>query len=116
MCSPGTGAGPRSREVISKRLAACSARLGAKANHVPWTDHFYQLANRLVHPQFLRDQGVPAYLVLVNFLNDAEMEGPTTPETWEAAYQVAYHVMGLGERHGLSKFVIETFPEVPVIE
>lgn len=112
LCSPGTSASPRSRAIITGRLAACSDRLGAKKQHAPWTDHFYQLANRLAHLQFLRDHGVPAHLVLVNFLNDAEMGGPSTPETWEAAYQVAYHAMGLGKRHALSKYVIEVFPTV----
>lgn len=112
MCSPGTSAAPKSREIIAERLAVCAERLGARANHAPWTDHFYQLANRLIHLQFLRDQGVPAYLVLVNFLNDAEMEGPKSPEVWHAAYQVAFHVMGLGKRHSLARYIIEVFPDV----
>lgn len=114
MCSPGTGASEASRDKISASLAACADKLGAKPNRAQWTDFFYQLANRLAHLQFLRDNGVPAYLVLVNFLNDADMKGPTSPEAWEAAYEVAYHVMGLRKRHALSRFVIEVFPDVRV--
>lgn len=112
MCSPGTSAGPQSRAIISERLAACAERLGARKQHAPWTEHFYQLANRLAHLQFLRDHGVPAHLVLVNFVNDSEMGGPSSPEVWEAAYQVAFHVMGLGKRHALSKYLVEVFPAV----
>lgn len=112
MCSPGTGASELSRKKISASLGVCADRLGAKSNRAQWTDFFYQLANRLAHLQFLRDNGVPAYLVLVNFLNDADMKGPASPEAWEAAYEVAYHVMGLSKRHALSRFVIDVFPDV----
>jgi hypothetical protein len=112
MCSPGTTAAETSRERIKARLKDVAARLGVRENGAAWTDFFYQLANRIAHLQFLRDQGVPAYLVLVNFLNDAEMDGPKTPETWEAAYEVAFHVMGLPRRHKLSRYIIEIYPDV----
>lgn len=112
MCSPGTNAGETSRQKIADALSACAERLRARSNRAPWTDYFYQLANRLAHLQFLRDRDVPAYLVLVNFLNDAEMKGPATTEAWHAAYEVAYHVMGLGRRHSLSRYIIEVFPDV----
>jgi hypothetical protein len=114
MCSPGTAAGPQSRERINRALVDCADRLGARASRAAWTDHFYQLANRFAHLHFLREQGVPAYLVLVNFLNDLDMKGPTTPEAWEAAYEVAFHVMGLPKRHVLAQYVIEVFPDVSV--
>src|SRR5690606_32478350 len=91
---------------------ACASRLGARASRAAWADHFYQLANRLAHLNFLREHGVPAHLVLVNFLNDAEMNGPKSPEAWHAAYEVAFSVMGLGRRHPLSRYVIEVFPDV----
>lgn len=112
MCSPATGAGEASRKIIEERLSACAGSLGARAGHAPWTDQFYQLGNRLAHLQFLRDRDVSAYLVLVNFINDEDMRGPTTREAWEAAYQVALHVMGLGARHPLSRYVIHVYPDV----
>jgi hypothetical protein len=67
---------------------------------------------RLAHLQFLRSHGVPAWLVFVNFLDDKEMAGPTTPEAWEAAYQVAFHVMGLRRNHPLSRFMVHVYPAV----
>ncbi|TSD84711.1 hypothetical protein FFK22_031335 [Mycobacterium sp. KBS0706] len=112
MCSPGTAAATASKERITARLKEVAGTLGVRSNGAAWTDFFYQLANRLAHLQFLRDQDQPAYLVLVNFLNDAEMDGPETPEAWEAAYEVAFHVMGLPRRHKLSRYVIEVFPDV----
>jgi hypothetical protein len=33
----------------------------------PWTHFFYQLANRIAHVYFLRNNGVDAYLVLIIF-------------------------------------------------
>lgn len=112
MCSPGTGASEASRMIITERLTRLSERLGARADHAPWTEHFYQLANRLAHLQFLRDQGVSASLVLVNFLNDPDMAGPRSEEVWEAAYTVAHSVMGLAKRHALSRHVIHVFPDI----
>ena len=112
MCSPGTAAGRESREQIDRALVGCADRLGARASRAAWTDHFYQLANRIAHLHFLRERGVSAYLVLVNFLNDADMKGPTTPDAWEAAYEVAFHVMGLPKRNPMSKYMFEVFPDV----
>lgn len=112
MCSPGTAAGPDSRERIDRALIGCADRLGARASRAAWTDHFYQLANRIAHLHFLRERGVRAYLVLVNFLNDADMKGPTTPEAWEAAYEVAFHVMGLPKRHPMAQYIFEVFPDI----
>ena len=112
MCSPPSGASEVSRAIIARSLSSCAERLGARPGHGEWTDHFYQLANRLAHLQFLLDNGVRARLVLVNFLNDREMSGPTAAETWEAAYHVAFHVLGLGKRHPLSRHILHVFPEV----
>ena len=51
-------------------------------------------------------------MVLVNFLNDTEMKGPTTAETWEAAYEVAFHAMGVPKGHRLAQYVIHVYPDV----
>lgn len=112
MCSPGSAAGPTSLARIANALDKCAEQLGAKEARAPWSEHFYQLANRIAHLHFLRENGVPAYLVLVNFLNDQEMGGPTTQEAWEAAYQVAFHVMGLPKRHSMSRYILHVFPDV----
>ncbi len=112
MCSPGSAAGAASLARIAARLDKVAEALGASATRAPWTTHFYQLANRIAHLHFLRSHGVDAWLVLVNFLGDADMSGPQTAEAWAAAYSVASHVMGLGKRHGLSRYILEVYPDV----
>lgn len=112
MCSPGTSAGPASRARIEATLEDVAGRLGARAERAAWSRHFYQLANRVAHLDFLRSRGVPAWLVLVNFLGDEDMGGPATAEAWEAAYSVALHVMGLGRSHPLSRYMLHVYPDV----
>ena len=112
LCSPGSAAGAASLARIAARLDEVAEALGASATRAPWTTHFYQLANRIAHLHFLRSSGVDAWLVLVNFLSDPDMGGPETEEAWEAAYAVAWHVMGLGKRHALSRYIIEVYPDI----
>lgn len=113
MCSPGTAAAGESRKRIKRVLDAEAVELGADPKRADWAEHFYQLANRLAHLHFLRKQGVEAWLVLVGFLGDREMRGPTNREAWEAAYEVAFHVMGLHRRHALAPHVVHVHPSVP---
>lgn len=110
-CSSGTTAGEASRARIDAALSATARALGATPRGA-WTDTFYQLANRLAHLRFLRGHGVPAWLVLVNFVGDADVGGPETAREWEAAYLVANYAMGLPERHPLSRYVIHLHPHV----
>ena len=73
---------------------------------------FYQYANRLAHLAWLRGQGVEAFLVLVGFVDDADMPGHTTPAAWEAAYLVADKALGISRGHPLSSFIIHAHPTV----
>jgi len=115
ICSPGTQAGPVSLARIRAALTGTSAALRAEPR-APWDTTFYQLANRLAHLHFLRSNKVAAWLVLVNFVGDEGMDGPASPESWRAAYQVVWHVMGLPKRHALSPYLIEVFPHVAAYE
>lgn len=112
MCSPGSAASEKSLSLIRQRLEETADELNAKVDRAPWNQSFYQIANRLAHLHWLISKGVDARLVLVNFLNDRAMDGPQSVREWQAAYQVAYHVMGLGRRHKLKPFIIEVFPDV----
>jgi len=111
LCSPASSAGPRSRMVIEKALAQTIEYLGARPR-APWVDVFYQLANRLTHLHFLRREGCKAWLVLANFVGDRDIGGPETKAEWEAAYKVVHHIMGLSERHALSRYVVHIYPHV----
>ena len=67
MCSPGTQASAKSKDRIRGALSETAFAVGAKPR-AAWADVFYQLANRLAHLHFLRSRGVPAWLVLFNFI------------------------------------------------
>ena len=112
MCSPGSSASEASLNLIKLRLHETAESLRAKRERADWHAVFYQLANRLAHLHWLRSLGVDARLVLVNFLNDKEMVGPTSAAEWMAAYHVALHALGLGPRHRLARYVIDVFPDV----
>ncbi|HEX4081307.1 MAG TPA: hypothetical protein VHX61_20785 [Rhizomicrobium sp.] len=115
LCSPPTQASESSRVQIQAALAEAAQACHASPR-TAWTDMFYQLANRIAHLYFLRREGVPAWLVLVNFVGGTEMNGPLSAREWIAAYQVAYHVMGLGERNPFSRFIMHLYPDVAELE
>jgi hypothetical protein len=111
ICSPATQASRNSRMKIEAALATTAQAFGAKPR-AAWTDVFYQLANRLAHLYFLRNCGVPAWLILVNFIGDADMKGPHTAAEWDAAYHVVYHIMGIDMSAALMKNVLHVYPDV----
>ena len=78
----------------------------------PWTDAFYQLANRLAHLYFLRKHKRKAWLVLVNFVGDGEMQGPASAAEWRAAYKVAWHVLGIPDQNPLQRYIVHIYPDV----
>ena len=114
LCSPPTKATGLARDRIGEALTRTALHCGAKPL-VPWTDGFYQLANRFAHLHFLRLNGIDARLGLIDFVGDADMHGPMSSEAWKAAYTVVHHVMGLSARSPLCKFVFHVRPDVRVI-
>ncbi len=111
LCSPGSKAGEASLTRIGAALDATARALGARPL-AGWDVAFYQLANRFAHLHFLHARGVPVSLVLANFVGDDDMGGPQSEEEWRAAYTIVWHVMGLPQRHILSRCVIDIFPRV----
>lgn len=112
--SPATQAGPVSRALIDKALAETAGAIGC-VPAAPWAATHYQYANRLAHLWFLRSRGRKAWLVLVNFLGDAAVNGPEEIAAWEAEYYAADAAMGLPERHALSPFMIHLHPHVGLL-
>lgn len=104
-------ASPASRTRIEAAFAEVREALRASGG-APWTDCFYQYANRLAHLHFLRRNGVDAVLLLVGFVNDHDMRGPTTAAEWATAYRAADYVLGLPRRHALSDHVLHVHPDV----
>ena len=112
ICSPASAASGESRAIIERSLAATALHMGARNLKAPWIEAFYQLANRFAHLHFLRANGVEAWLILVNFVGDEEMNGPRSAAEWEAAYKVVYHVMGISSQNSLSRFIVHLCPSV----
>ena len=112
--SEGSKAGPESRVRIEAALNEAARTIGASPR-APWIETFYQLANRLAHLDWLMRQGKPAWLVLVNFVGDKDMSGPGTAEAWHAAYEVAWHVMGVPARAPIMKRIIHAEIDVAAL-
>jgi hypothetical protein len=111
MVSPATAASPKSKDLISRSIDQCKRYLnsGSKAE---WTGQFYQYTNRLAHLYLLRKLNhLPAYLVFLYFLNDAEMNGPESVDEWKGAIKLVHSFLGVG-RTKLTPFVADIFIDV----
>lgn len=104
-------AGPASARRIADSLSRAKQALGAD-DRSDWTRVLYQYANRLAHLWFLREHGIDARLLFVDFLNDAERGGPAHAESWAAAYAMADHALGLPAAHPLRSAIAHVHPDV----
>ncbi len=82
---------------------------------VDWSLYFYQYANRLAHLYLLRKNGLPAYLIHVYFVNDLEMNGPTSFLEWQGAIKLLNAYLGI-ENHRLQDFVADLYIDVRELE
>jgi hypothetical protein len=83
-----------SRKKIQESLENTKHYLNSKVN-VDWSQSFYQYTNRIAHLYLLRKNNVPAYLVLVYFLNDIDVDGPATFYEWEGAIKLLKSCLGI---------------------
>ena len=112
--SPPSQASAASRAKIDAAFGSVRAALGVTTK-TDWAEVFFQYANRIAHLWFLREKGVSAELLFVSFLNDTVMDGPSTAETWEAAFAVANHALGLGKAHGLARHIRHIYPDARLL-
>ncbi len=103
-----------SKRKIKASLKETKAYLHAKAT-VDWSQSFYQYANRLAHLYLLKKNGLPAYLIHVYFINDVEMNGPTSSLEWQGAIKLLNSYMGIG-KHRLQDFVADLYIDVRELE
>lgn len=96
---------------IQAALAETAAAFGAPAD-ADWHTNFYQYANRLAHLYLLRREGVAAWLVLVSFVGDQDMRGPSDAAAWEAAYETVHATLGIRQDAPLLAHVVHVFPDV----
>jgi hypothetical protein len=98
----------RSLELIQNSLRETKRYLSPNSK-VDWSNGFYQYANRLAHLHLLRTLNEKqAYLIFVYFLNDREVNGPSSIEEWNGALELLHTYFGL-RRHKLQRFVIDIF-------
>ncbi|WP_143104126.1 hypothetical protein [Poseidonocella sedimentorum] len=106
-----TAATEPSKHRIESSLRKVAIDLGATRPDL-WSEIYFQYCNRLAFLWWLREQGVKATLFYVCFLNDPDLNGPTKPETWDAAFASANYALGLSKRHKLSGSIKYLYPDV----
>ncbi len=89
---------------------------------IDWTKGVDQYANRLAHLYLLSHlNSLDAYLILLYFLNDNEMNSadtyvPSTPGEWISVVTHQDRLMGIRQRHPLSDRIIHAYIDVNDIE
>lgn len=112
LISSASQASPESMALIKKSLAETKDYLSI-GDSIPWTGRLYQYANRIAHLYYLRIiNEIPAHLLFIYFIGDTDVDGPDTVEEWRAAVIVVKAVLGISERHKLTKFIGEVFIDV----
>ena len=107
-------AGPASGQRIAISLNRVKAALGAD-DRSDWSRVLYQHANRLAHLWFLREHGVDARLLHINFVGDSHPQAPQHPESWTAVRAVSDHALGLSPNHALRRWIGHVTPDVVLI-
>lgn len=111
-----TRASKRSLAKIRESLNATKRFLGSHSD-ADWATCFYQYTNRLAHLYLLRElNDLPAYLLLIYFINDKEMDGPSAQFEWQGAIKLLESFLGIPQRHKFSKYVLHMFVDVKEIE
>ena len=103
----------RSREMITGSLKDTEQFLNADL-FVDWAKSpYYQCANRLAHLYLLRELNrLPAFLIMLYFLNDIEQGGPSAVSEWEIAIAEEEQALGIRPGHKLSDFIMSVFINV----
>ena len=98
-----------SRGRIKASLGETAQGLGVPSGH-DWWKRFYQYANRLAHGYLLdRLNGIPARLVFLYLVGDADVGGPTSRAEWQSEIHTVHAELGLAT---LPVFVTDVFIDV----
>jgi len=97
-------ASPASRQHISSSLERVRNSVGVPTMVPPWTEDNYQVANRLAHLWWLREQGVDAHLVFLGFTESPDWpRDPLDPQGWSAHVAPILRELGLPIAHELAQ-------------
>ena len=90
-----------SRGRIKASLGETAQGLGVPSGH-DWWKRFYQYANRLAHGYLLdRLNGIPARLVFLYLVGDADVGGPTSRAEWQSEIHTVHAEIGARDASGL---------------
>lgn len=99
-----------SREKITTRIVEVKAEIGSTSAVEVWTNQYYQMANRLCFLYFLNEQlGIPTWLVLCNFVDDASHK-PTTLQAWLQHQKQLWQELGVDSDAMLMGRVVTIYP------
>jgi hypothetical protein len=88
LVSDPTKASGRSLSKIRESLDTVKRFYGSGSD-ADWATCFYQYTNRLAHLYLLREcNSLPAYLLCLYFINDEDVDGPSTRSAWEGAIEL----------------------------
>lgn len=105
-------ASEKSLAIIQNSLHEVKQYLGISKD-VDWASWFYQYANRIAHLYLLRElNDLPTELLFLCFINDYDMDGPTSSNQWEGAIEMMEAYLGLPKKHCLSDHVHHIYLDV----
>jgi len=114
--SPASQAREPSRTLIQKSFNEVKSFLGVE-HSVNWSGLYYQYANRIAHLYLLRELNkIPACLVFLCFLNDKDMNGPSTEAEWDVAIRDIESLLGLPAKHKLSESIMHIYLDISVLQ
>jgi hypothetical protein len=98
------GASPRSLAQIEASMRRVREYLGVPDDAPSWTQHHYQVANRLAHLYWLQhERGVRTWLVFLGFTNSPDWpRDPLTITSWQGQVAGWLEHLGLPKEHPLS--------------
>lgn len=95
LLSPPCPAAGRSLRAIRTSLDRVKRAVGLHAS-ADWCTTSYQYASRLAHLYFLRTLNqIPAYLIFLYLVGDADVRGPRTAEGWAGALDLVHAQLGI---------------------
>ena len=101
---------PESIDKISGSLKRTQRFLGTCLSVDWFSSPYFQYANRLAHLYWFREiKSLPAFLIMLYFLNDTDRRGPSDPSEWKMAIRKEEHCLGIPDTHALSDFVVSVF-------
>ena len=119
LLSPPCRATGSALRTIRASLARVKRAVGSPAA-ADWCASYYQYTNRLAQLYLLRALNrIPAYLVFVYLMNDADLAGPKTADEWAGALRLMHAQLGIDDRRLTSAFgagLVELFIDVRDIE